>query len=509
MISVLLPPTQGSPKDALGSVSNRVELLEKEVRTLHGKLSAAYRRIAELEGGNPQGALDVLLHDLERLEKERLRREQQEAEGFGLSQAEPQKEKKKQQRGHGPRPQVALREVEETFELPQDEQQCHVCGGNLEALGEQFEESEDIHVLERQYVKRVIKRRKYRCRCNSCVVTAPGPRRVIPGGRYSNDFMIEVAVEKYLDHVPLERQVRRMARAGVEVSSQTLFDQLWALAQVNRPSYEALGQRTLEVDVLHADETRWPRLDSKKLSNWTVWTRTTPNIAHYAILSSKSTSAARQLFADYEGIIVVDGYAVYECLARDGPNLKLANCWAHTLRKFRDIEGNFPKPCRHVLGLIGELYKVEKKIGMVFPGDAEMRRERLALRAAKSKPILEEIRHWAQTEVGLPRSALGKAVRYMLARWEGLSRFLDNASIPLDNNAAERSLRGPVIGRKVHYGSKSKRGIEVAATFYTLLETAKLCGVNPVAYLRQATQAALEAPGAVLLPHDLIAQSES
>ncbi len=310
-------------------------------------------------------------------------------------------------------------------------------------------------------------------------------------------------------HLPLERQTRIMARAGLEVCSQTLFDQLWALARVNRPSYDALGQRTLEAGVLHADETRWPRLDSKKASNWTVWTRTTPEIAHYAILKSRSTASAKQLFAGYRGIIVVDGYAVYERLARDGPNLKLANCWAHTLRKFRDIEGNFPQPCGQILSLIGRLYDVETEVGGVFPGDAEIRRQRRALRKEKSKPLLQQIRLWAETAAGLPRSELGRAVRYMLARWEGLSRFVDNPWIPLDNNAAERSLRGPVIGRKVHYGSKSKRGIQVAAIFYTLLETAKLCGVNPVQYLRQATQAALESPGTVLLPHDLIQQSEN
>ena len=94
----------------------------------------------------------------------------------------------------------------------------------------------------------------------------------------------------------------------------------------------------------------------------------------------------------------------------------------------------------------------------------------LRLRQEKSQPVLQAIRNWAETEVGLPRSELGKAVRYMLTRWETLTRFLDNPLIPLDNNAAERALRGPVVGRKNHCGSKSKRGTEVAAIFYTLFE---------------------------------------
>jgi transposase len=122
-------------------------------------------------------------------------------------------------------------------------------------------------------------------------------------------------------------------------------------------------------------------------------------------------------------------------------------------------------------------------------------------------PILENIRTWAETEVGLPRSALGKAIKYMLKRWTALTLFVDNPLIPLDNNAAERSLRGPVVGRKNHYGSKSKRGTEVAAIFYSLLETAKLCGIEPATYLKAVVERALRDPGAVTMPEDLLPSS--
>jgi transposase len=106
--------------------------------------------------------------------------------------------------------------------------------------------------------------------------------------------------------------------------------------------------------------------------------------------------------------------------------------------------------------------------------------------------------------VGLPRSDFGKAVRYMLERWTGLTRFVENARIPLDNNAAERALRGPVVGRKNHYGSRSMRGTQVAALFYTLCETAKLDGIDPHAYLLPALYAAIATPGAVTFPDDLL-----
>jgi transposase len=503
--SIAFEPLVGPPKDALPLWEQRITLLENEVRMLHGRLGRAYGRIAELEGRDPQLALDELIAELAKAEAERLRKEQEEA--AAAAQADEEKEqkkkgkKKKPRRGHGPRPQEALDVVEEIIEFAGDEP-CKVCGGKLKPLGDQCEESEEISVFERRYVKKVIRRRKYRCRCNACVMTAPAPPRVIPGGRYSLDFIAQLVADKWLDHVPLERQAKIMARSGLEISSQTLFDQALALSRILRPVYDGLDARVLEAPLIHADETGWPRLDSKKASNWTVWTRTTPDIAHYAILSSKSRKAADELFSGYRGLIVADGYQVYECLARDGPELFLVNCWAHVRRKFEEISENFPKPCAEILAKIKRLYKVEKEVEGPFPGTAAAQRERARLRDEKSRKIIDEIWGWACIQAGLPNSGFGKAMRYMLKRWAALTRFLDDPQVPLDNNAAERSLRGPVVGRKVHYGSKSKRGTEVAAIFYTLFETAKLCGVEPVSYLRAATRHALENPGSALVPHD-------
>jgi transposase len=138
----------------------------------------------------------------------------------------------------------------------------------------------------------------------------------------------------------------------------------------------------------------------------------------------------------------------------------------------------------------------------------EARAERLALRATarreQSAPIVAAVRAWEHQQRALPESSLGKAIAYMLGLWTGLTRFLDDPRIALDNNATERALRGTVIGRKNHYGSRSKRGTEVAALFYSFIESAKLCGVEPKAYLLCATRAALENPGTVTLSHELL-----
>jgi transposase len=158
------------------------------------------------------------------------------------------------------------------------------------------------------------------------------------------------------------------------------------------------------------------------------------------------------------------------------------------------------------LQLISKLYAVEREAPRLgFPEAEEALALRAQLREERSRPLVARI--YACTEdlrqKSLPRGALGRATEYLLGMWKGLTRFLDNPRIPLDNNAAERALRGVVVGRKNHYGSRSKRGTEVAALFYSLYESAKLAGVEPRSYLLEATHAALREPGTVTLPHDL------
>lgn len=170
-------------------------------------------------------------------------------------------------------------------------------------------------------------------------------------------------------------------------------------------------------------------------------------------------------------------------------------------------EGRCAGECAEVRALIGELYAIERLVPGPVPGDASAQRLRQQLRKERSRPILVRIWQWATVQVGPPRSDFGKAVRYMLNRWAGLTRVVEDPRIPLDNNAAERALRGPVVGRKNHSGSRSLRGTEVAAVFYTLCETARLVGVDPRAYLPRAVYAAIGRPGTVTFPEDLLAST--
>jgi transposase len=425
--------------------------------------------------------------------------------------SERKKAKEKPRRGHGPRPQPDLPKEERLFELPAEERTCTVCQGELREMGV-TEDSEEITVVERTYKLVLNRRRKYRCRCNANVVTAAGPVKLIPGGRYSPEFAVSVAIDKYADHLPLERQATRMARCGLAVNSAALFDQIAALADVLAPTYRALLEQLLAGPVLHVDETGWllapngkpvgRKRHRKKRWTATVWGLCSEQYAYYALLDSKSTEAGRSLLESYGGIVVADGYQVYEILSGENSQTQhftLVNCWAHTLRKFRDLESHEPR-CKIILEWIRELYEIEREIDGPFPGDRDTCERRRDLRRRRSQPILDEIKEWAFQQGGLRRSDFGKALNYMMKRWEQLTRFVDDGRIPLDNNRVERALRGPVLGRRNHFCSRSERGATTTAVLYSLVETARLNGIDPARYLLDATQAALQQPGAVTLP---------
>lgn len=474
-------------------------LLDRENQRLITKTLELTAEVARLRGvPNPEQLQLAVLQDLQQRRAHVFHEEARAASTPTAPSTRPP------QPGHGPRPQPTLPIIEIRHELPADERQCPACGGELMEMTDQAEISERITTVKLTYQVEHHVRQKYRCRCNGAVVTAPGPAQILPGSRYAPEFGVGVAVAKYADHLPLERQVRMMARAGLTVESQTLWDQIDTIARHLAPTYEALGRRALEASVINVDETRWAMMGATTPAKGTVWTVRSPTVSFYRILPGKSADEGRQVLKGYRGTVVADGFAVYGVLAREESAFRLAHCWSHAKRKYDEIAEQWPSACDEIGALIGELYAIERLVPGPFPGDGAVQGLRQQLRQERSRSVTDRIWQWATEQVGLPRSDFGKAVRYMLERWAGLTRFVDDPCVPLDNNAAERALRGPGVGRKNHYGSRSLRGTQVAALFYTLCETAKLAGVDPHAYLVRAVYAAIARPGAVTYPEDLL-----
>jgi len=399
----------------------------------------------------------------------------------------------KQRDKFGPKDQPDLPHVEALFELDTADRMCPSCGGQLEPMAGQFEESELVDFVEVSYRVVKVKQQKYVCRCGSCVETALGPERAIRGGRYSLAFAIKVALDKYLDHIPLARQERILRRHGLEVTTQTLWDQLSALGQRLAAIEAALFAYVLEQPVIGLDQTSWPKLEPGATKPWQMWCITAPGVVCHRIKDDKGAETFKQLVGNYVGVMVCDALKTHEVGARDGPGILLAGCWAHVFRKFEEAQPDHPEASL-ALGWISELYEIDERAG----SDLELKKQ---LRRTDSVEVLAKLKTWLWSQAVLKSLSIGKAAAYAIANWERLTRFIENPLVPLDNNGTERAIRGPVVGRKNHYGSKSRRGTEVAATLYTLVETAKLHHVDPTRYLTEAVRAADR--GEVLFPWQL------
>lgn len=511
---------------------------QRQVTLLVTRISELTRELATLRSQDGQEAIQL---ELDKVTQEL--KSLQESNPPDRKKGQP-RQRKEPQTGHGPRKQPRLPVEEVIHILDEPDQTCPSCGGELKPFAGQFETSEEITYEPPKISLLVHKRQKYVCGCGECVDTALGPVKLIPGGRYSVAFATAVGTEKYLDHLPLERQVRRFQRRGLDVSAQTLFDQIWAAALVLLPTYKALFEFIIKQRVLYIDDTGWRMMKPHDVQSWHLWNLNAGRASWYTLSSTKGSPVVNLLLGNYDGIVVGDGAPAYESVQKNGGRntsvkafqviepsgdiltlnssdldmtpspFLLGHCWAHVYRKFRDASKNFYRHARAFMDQVKLLYQFEVEAetqarARAGPeaNEAEfhdilmtVRRE---VRNQKSRPIIATMLKWLTTPRGLPRSALGEAIRYALGRWQGLILFLDNPEMLLDNNRSERALRGPVVGRKNFTGCRSERGALVAAVFYSLFETAKLCGVDPADYVQRAILNALQEPGAVTLPEPL------
>jgi transposase len=481
-----------------------VTLLEQHNETLAKKVARLERELAEAKGASSeelQRRFALLEEQLAQMQKKIFgtssERSTTDATKGGAKSEEP-----KPRTGHGPTEQPKLLTVAVVHDLDDADKVCPKCGGGLDEMAGQFEEHIEVDVIPCRFVLKRHKRKKYRCTCGACIETAPGPEKLIDGGRYSVAFAIHVAISKYCDHLPLERQVRMMGREGLSVTSQTLWDQIEALELIVRSVRPRLLAHVLSHAVVGADETRW-RLLNGGSKTWYVWLLHVSTAVYYVIKDSRSKEVLAKMLGAFTGTLMCDGYAAYTALAKERQGrIVLAHCWSHVRRAFVEIQESFPAECGEIIALINELFALDATCPTGPPGDDARR----TLRDESSRQVIEDIVawFWKTAPLVLPRTGLHGAIGYMIGAWKGLVLFLDDPAIPLDNNGSERAARGVVLGRKNHYGSKSLRGTQVAATFYSLVESAKLCEVEPRFYLRVAVRAGLRGEQ-VPLPHEVAA----
>jgi len=478
----------------LDTAKRVAQLLEKENARLHDRLHALTLELAAQRGqqGQEQYELEVVrLQEQVAALNKKLYAASTEKQSKPDEAAEPREKAKPPQTA---REQPSLPHVEVPHELDDADRACVLCGKELCEWKGQTEDCPEVDIVQRSFVLKKHVRKKYRCECGAAPVTAEGPLRMPGGGLYSLDFAIDVAFSKYGLHLPLERQARWMVQQGLDMSSSTLWDQIEKLARVLSPAYDVLRPYVLSSEVIHADETRW-RMLNKGGKTWWVWCIARHDAVYYRIEPSRGHQVIVDILDGFSGVLMVDDYVAYRTAKKLLPHMTIVLCWSHARRGFVEALDAYPE-CQVALDLIGTLFEIERALpDWRVIQDSKLRADSLALiaevRRERSEPVTTALLSWAKEQRGLPGSKLREAIEYMTSNWSGLTHFLDEPRAPLSNNAAERAMRGPVVGRKNHHGSKSQRGTEVAALFYSLVETAKLARVDPVKYLRAAAEAAL------------------
>jgi transposase len=376
---------------------------------------------------------------------------------------------------------------------------CPDCGGALRLVGEDVAEILDFIAAKLKVIE--VHRPKKSCRDCERMVQTPAPSRPIPRGLAGPSLLAHILVTKFDDHVPLYRQGEIFARMGADIPRSTLIDWCGQAAGAVRPVANLIRAEVMAADRLHADDTPIRVLDPKmKLAGrergvkegrvWVYvrddrpWGGSDPPAAAYWFSPDRKGEHPQKHLENFFGILQADAYAGFRKLYERGidgaPRIREAACWAHLRRDFHDVWKSTSSPiARDALEQIGKLYDVERAI------NGQPLERRLAVRQQESRPRVLAFHTWCEQQLArIPgKGDLAKAMRYALGRWESFTLYLDDARVAIDNNAAERAIRPISIGRKNFLFAGADAGGEILADAMTVIETAKLSGLNPEAYL--------------------------
>ena len=383
-----------------------------------------------------------------------------------------------------------LPRIEEVIE---PESMACSCGGDLHVVGEDV--SERLDVIPAQFRVIVTRRPKYGCRsCEGGISQAPAPEHIIQSGLPTEALIAHVLVSKYADHLPLYRQAQIYSRQGIDLDRSTLAHWVGKAAFELKPVFECLLENLKKSTKLYMDETRAPVLDpgrgkTKTGYFWALarddrpWDGDDPPGVAYCYAPGRSGSFGEKFLDGFSGILQVDGYAGYNRLTksdRQGPQVQLAYCWAHARRKLYDVAKNSTAPvAEEGLKRIAELYRIEADI------KGQSAEARLAVRHEQSAPRIDAFELWLtkQRRSVSGKSPLGVALRYIARFWSGLTLFLSDGRIEMDNNAVERTIRPIALNRKNALFAGHDTGAQNWGIIASLIESAKLNKIEPQAYL--------------------------
>jgi transposase len=372
---------------------------------------------------------------------------------------------------------------------------CPACGGEMRKVGEDVTQILDYIPGHFEVVRHI--RPAFSCRRCESMVQSPMPSLPIERGQAGAGLLAHILVSKYCDHLPLYRQSGIYAREGVELDRATMAAWVGKVTALASPLVEAVADHVMAAEKLHVDDTPVPVLapGTGKTKTGRLWVylrderpfggRAPPAVV-YRYSPDRKAEHPRAQLADFHGFLQADGYSGF------GPLYRAANgqpatvtevaCWAHVRRYFYDIHVATNAPIAgEALQRIGQLFDIEH----ATMGRAAAQRRQV--RQSAAKPVIDVLAAFFDTSLTTisGRSELAKAIRYARSRWAALTRYLDDGTLEISNNAAERAIRPLALGRKNYLFAGSDAGGERAAAAYTLIETAKFNGLDPEVYLRQ------------------------
>jgi len=388
----------------------------------------------------------------------------------------------------------------EVIELPAEERACPQCGQPRQEMTD-TEDSEQLEIEVRAY-RRVIRRKRYRatCSCTDCQTqTAPVPPKLLPKSLLGTSIWVEILLAKYFNHQPIERLLASWKLKGLDLAASTVNTGLERLQPLFEPVYEAIHDRTRASTYQLADETRWlvfVEMEGKTGYRWWLWVFLGEDTVVYVLDPSRSHEVPEGHFtAGVKIILMVDRYSAYQAMkpVKDGLIL-LAFCWAHVRRDFIRLAKSYPNLKSWAiewLMLIRDAYRCNR-LRVKQVGTPEF-----AATDWKLRGIMESMKSKAAEQLSDAklREPCRKVLVSLQKHWVGLTRFVDDPRIPMDNNASERAIRGPGLGRKNYYGSHSAWSGQLAVMLFSIFATLLKWKINPQTWLKYYLDACASAGG--------------
>lgn len=397
--------------------------------------------------------------------------------------------------------------------FPESSPKCPCCSHEMQDSG-MTEDSERLSVIPKKFIIELRRRHKFRCsHCQGAIATTAAPAVIVPGGAFSDRLIIDVALSKFCDLMPMSRYVAMAERLGIEgLPAQSLIENTHELSHFLRGVYRLLKQEVLLSRILHADETPHRMLEGDENDSWYHWGFMSKVAAYFDIRDTRSGDVAAEflkksvceflmsdVYSGYgKGVRIANEYRTSQSL----PLIQSLYCNAHSRRYFKKSQGAYANASKPFIDCYRSIYFLESQFTILRQKDPDLPGEEILEIRAKMRPFFEKMRDLAQVEQFSysAKSSIAKAMNYFLSHYAELTLFMSQSDLPIDNNAAERILRNPVIGRKTWYGTHSRQGAETTAVLFSIIESCKLNNVNPREYL-PAIVRAIHNGGPIFTPH--------